>query len=177
MNTFPIPPLLQNDRAILLPLLETDFEVLYALASDPVVWAQHPQPDRWKASVFRIFFNGAINSKGAFKVIDRKTGAVAGSTRFYDYDAQNRSIFIGYTFYAARYWGTGLNAVVKKLMLDYAFRYVDTVLLHVGAANIRSQKAVKKLGARKIAEVSADYHGDGPKPNFTYEIRREDWGD
>lgn len=175
MNPFTKLIRLENDRTLLLPLNESDFDALYAVASDPKIWEQHPQPDRWKESVFRSFFEGAIKSKGAFKIVDKKTGAIAGSTRFYDYDAQSRSIFIGYTFYAVGHWGTGLNATAKKLMLDYAFPYVDTVLFHVGTTNIRSQKAVEKLGAHKVAQVPADYQGGGPMHNFLYEIPKEDW--
>ncbi|MGK6350964.1 GNAT family N-acetyltransferase [Parapedobacter sp. DT-150] len=161
---FPFPPQLENDRAILLPLQEADFDALYTIASDWKVWEQHPQSDRWKEGIFRVFFDGAMRSKGAFKIVDKDTGMVAGSTRFYHGGADQQDILIGYTFYATRYWGTGLNPAVKKLMLDYAFQFVRIVHLHVGATNYRSQKAVEKLGARKIAET----------PDFVYEIRQED---
>ncbi|GGC18721.1 putative acetyltransferase [Parapedobacter defluvii] len=172
MKPFTIPIQLENDRTLLLPLQESDFGTLYAVASDPKIWEQHPQPDRWKEDVFRLFFEGALQSQGAFKVIDKDTGAVAGSTRFYDYDAPNRSLFIGYTFYAVRYWGNGLNASVKELMLDYAFQSVDTVYLHVGASNFRSQKAVEKLGAQKVAEECVAYQEGTPKWNLRYQIQK-----
>lgn len=172
MNQQFITPIqLENECVLLLPLHESDFDALYTVASDPRIWEQHPQTDRWKAEVFRIFFESAIESRSAFKIIDKATGALAGSTRFYDYNVQNRSIFIGYTFYAVHYWGMGFNPSVKKLMLAYAFQYVDTVYFQVGSTNFRSQKAVEKLGARKVAETSVEYHGDGLKSNFTYEIR------
>ncbi len=173
MEQFIIPTQLENNRVLLLPLKESDFDVLYAVASDPKIWEQHPQPDRWKEDVFRLFFEGAIQSRRAFKIIDKETGVVAGSTRFYDYDAQNRSIFIGYTFYAVHYWGTGFNASVKELMLDYAFQHLDTVNFQVGASNFRSQKAVEKLGAQKVAEEQIAYHGNGLKWSFRYQIRQE----
>lgn len=163
----------ENDGVLLLPLLADDFDALYAVASDPAIWAQHPQPDRWKAPVFHEFFEGALSSLCPFKIMDKETGTVAGSTRFYDYDPVGRNVFVGYTFYGVRHWGTGLNASVKHLMLDYAFRYVDTVSFHVGATNFRSRKAVEKLGAVKVADGPVAYHGDVPKWNFTYQIRRD----
>jgi len=174
MNPFTTPTQLENNYTLLLPLEESDFDVLYTVASDPKIWEQHPQPDRWKEDVFHTFFEGAIQSRGSFKIIDKKTGVVAGSTRFYDYNARNRSIFIGYTFYAVRHWGTGLNMCVKNLMLDYAFQYIDTVYLHVGAFNFRSQKAIEKLGARKVAEELVAYHGDDTKWNFRYQLQKSD---
>ena len=92
-------PILQNETVILYPLRESDFEDLYTVASDPKVWEQHPNKDRWQRDVFRNFFEGAMQSGGAFKIIDKATGHVAGSTRMYDYNENDSSILIGYTFF------------------------------------------------------------------------------
>lgn len=172
---FSLSPILKHDKAILYPLREEDFEALYAVASDPAIWEQHPNKDRWKKDVFKTFFDGAIRSKGAFKIVHKASGEVAGSTRFYDYDAATQSILIGYTFYATRFWGTGLNSVVKKVMLDYIFQYVATVYLHVGATNYRSQIAIERLGAYKVNEQKITYFGESPKLNFVYELKKENW--
>jgi len=169
-----LQPILENDSVLVTPLEENDFESLYAVASDPKVWEQHPNKDRWQREVFKTLFRGAMESGGAFKIIDKITGEVAGSTRLYDYDEQENSIKIGYTFYATKYWGTGLNPAVKRLMLDYAFQFADKVYLHVGATNLRSQIAVSRLGATKIGEETVAYYGEEPKLNFVYEIRRSD---
>ncbi len=172
---FSIQTPLENDKVRLYPLQETDFEPLFALASDPKVWEQHPNKDRWKEDVFRIFFDGAMQSKGAFKIVDKVTGAVAGCTRFYDYDEKENTILIGYTFYAVPFWGTGINPSVKKLMMDYAFQYVDAIDFHIGATNYRSQIAISRLGVTKIAEENIAYHGETPKLNFIYRVRKQDW--
>ncbi|MFT3674819.1 MAG: GNAT family N-acetyltransferase [Chitinophagaceae bacterium] len=172
---FSIQPSLRNEKAALVPLREEDFADLYALAADPKVWEQHPNNDRWKEDVFRLFFEGAMKSKGAFRVIDVSSGKAAGCTRFYDYQESDNSIFIGYTFYATRYWGTGINLSVKKLMLDYIFQYVDKVYFHIGASNLRSQIAIGRLGAVKVGEEAVAYYGTGPRQNFRYQIRKEDW--
>jgi len=173
--SFSIQPILACERAILQPLAEADFEVLYNLAADPKVWEQHPNKDRWKKEVFQSFFEGAMASKGAFKIIDKRTGQVAGCTRFYDYNEAENCILVGYTFYGTPYWGSGLNQAVKHLMLDYVFQYVDKVQLHVGAVNKRSQIAVERLGAVKVAEEEIAYYGEAAKLNFVYEIPRETW--
>lgn len=170
-----IQPTLQNENIILLLLLETDFETLYQVASDPNIWKQHPNKDRWKREVFEGYFEGAINSKGAFKVIDKKTQTIIGSTRFYDHNLEDSSIFIGYTFYATAYWGKGINSVVKRLMLDYIFQFVSTVYFHIGAENIRSQNAISRLGAVKINQQEVAYYNELPKLNFVYTITRKKW--
>ncbi|UOQ52343.1 GNAT family N-acetyltransferase [Hymenobacter cellulosivorans] len=173
--SFSIQPTLENQQVLLLPLQEEDFAALYAAASDPNVWAQHPNKDRWQPEVFRTFFAGALQSGGAFKIIDKATGEVAGSTRFYGYDAADDSILIGYTFYATRYWGKGLNQLVKTMMLDYIFAFVSQVYFHIGAGNIRSQIAIGRLGAEKIAEEEIAYFGEAPKLNFVYRVTKEQW--
>lgn len=171
--SFDIQPVLKNQQVQLIPLQATDFDALFLVASDPKIWEQHPTPDRYKREVFSKFFEGAIESKGAFLIIDLGTGEIAGSTRFYGYDENAATIRIGYTFYATRYWGTGLNPLVKALMMDYAFQFVDTIELEVGSNNRRSQIAVERLGAKKIKEEMVAYYGEEPKLNFVYAIPKK----
>lgn len=164
------PEILESESVQLVPLQETDFESLFTVASDPLIWEQHPNKNRYERDVFQNFFEGAIESKGAFLILDKGTNEVAGSTRFYDYDPENSSVFIGYTFYGRKFWGTGFNAEVKKMMLDYAFKFVDKVHFHIGAENYRSQKAIEKLGAIKIDEQEIAYYNEPSRHNFVYEI-------
>lgn len=170
---FDIQPQLENEMVILYPLQEEDFEALYAIASDPRIWEQHPSKDRWKKEVFKTFFDGAMQSKGSFKIVDKSSKNIIGSTRFYDFNEQENSIFIGYTFYAVEYWGEGVNTSVKELMLDYIFQFVPKVNFHIGADNIRSQIAIGRIGAEKIGEQEVTYFGEAPKLNFVYEIVRK----
>lgn len=172
---FSIQPHLENNVAEIIPLQESDFERLYAVASDPLVWEQHPNKNRCERPIFRNFFDGAMQSKGAFIIIEKSTGKVAGSTRFYGFDEVENSIFIGYTFYGRELWGKKLNPSVKKLMLDYIFQFVDKVNFHVGAENIRSQKAMERLGAKKIHEIEVAYVNEPVRLNILYEIKRSDW--
>lgn len=167
-----LQPILKNELVSILPLKDTDFEALYQVASDPLVWEQHPNKDRYKKEVFQIFFEGAMQSGGAFKIIDNQTEKVIGSTRFYDLNLANKSILIGYTFYGREYWGSTYNPQVKKLMLEYAFQFLDKVFFHIGAHNIRSQKAIERLGATKVREISVAYHGEPEKLNFEYVLSK-----
>ena len=167
------PEILENESVKLVPLKETDFEILYEVASDPLIWEQHPNKNRYERDVFLNFFEGAIESNGAFLIVDKKTNEVAGSTRFYEYEPENKSVFIGYTFYGRKFWGTGFNSQVKKMMFDYSFRAVDKIKFHIGAENYRSQKAIEKLGAKKIDEQEVAYYNEPSRHNFVYEIEKK----
>ncbi|MBB4805245.1 RimJ/RimL family protein N-acetyltransferase [Chryseobacterium defluvii] len=175
MKTFSIQPILENENLKLLPLAGDDFECLYDVASDPKVWEQHPNKDRYRKEVFENFFKGAMESKGAFKIIEKSSGDVLGSSRYYDFDENRNSIFVGYTFYGTKSWGKGINPQVKKLMLDYVFQYVDKVYFHIGKQNLRSQIALERLGGKKIAEEEVAYFGEPARTNFVYEIKKENW--
>lgn len=171
-----LQPLLKTEIITATPLKEEDFEKLYAVASDPLVWEQHPNKNRYQREVFEVFFRGAMESGGAFLVMDTKTGEVAGSSRFYDFSSEKSEVSIGYTFFGRKFWGGKYNPVLKKLMLDHAFQYVENVIFHIGAVNIRSQKAIEKLGAVKISEQEIAYFGEEEKLNFIYRIEKRDWG-
>ena len=170
-----IQPILETENVKLIPLQENDFERLFQVASDPLIWEQHPNKNRYKREVFKTFFEGAMLSKGAFLILDKVSGEVAGSTRFYDFDENENSIFIGYTFYGRKFWGSKLNPQVKKMMVDYILNDVDLVKFHVGKENFRSRKAMEKLGAELFGDVSVAYFGEVPKMNVEYRITRENW--
>jgi RimJ/RimL family protein N-acetyltransferase len=143
---FELQPVLRGELVELRPLRAEDFGELYAAASDPLVWEQHPDRDRYKEDVFREFFRGALESGGAFAVVDSETGRVIGSTRFHAYDEGRSEIEIGWTFLARSHWGGRFNGEMKRLMLEHAFGFVESVVFLVGPDNIRSQRAVEKIG-------------------------------
>lgn len=168
------PDHLENDFIKLVPLNKDDFEKLYAVASDPLIWEQHPSKDRYKREVFQLFFDGAVAGNTAFLILDKANGNTIGSTRYYNYKPESSCIAVGYTFLAKAYWGGKYNQSCKKLLLDYAFQFVDKVYFHVGAANTRSQLAIQKTGAIKVNEVDFDHYGEKIL-HFEYMIRKEDW--
>jgi RimJ/RimL family protein N-acetyltransferase len=152
---FELQPILKGELIELRPLREDDFEELYTAASDPLIWEQHPQSDRYKEDVFREFFRGALESGGAFVVVDSETGRVIGSSRFHGYDEEKSEIEIGWTFLARSHWGGRFNGEMKRLMLEHAFRFVESVVFLVGPENMRSRRAVEKIGGLL----------DGSRPN------------
>lgn len=154
---------LSNELILIQPLKEKDFERLYAVASDPLIWEQHPNNDRYKLDVFKTFFDKAIESNGAFLVFDNKTGELIGSSRYYDFNENDSSVAIGFTFIKRSHWGGPYNKALKQLMINYAFESVDKIFFHVGNTNFRSQKAVEKLGAIKIDDIDTS--------RFTYLLK------
>ena len=172
--TFSIQPThLQNQFVKLVPLQESDFEELYSVANDELLWEQHPNKLRYQKPVFQNFFEGAIQSQGAFFIRETSTNEPIGSSRFYDYNPETNSLLIGYTFIGRKFWGKGYNKAIKKLMMDYAFHYVDTIYFHIGAKNIRSQKALEKIGGEKIDEFEVEYFGEESKLNYIYQIKKD----
>src|SRR5579871_5671458 len=144
---FELHPHLIGDLIELRPLAPADWPALLRAASDPLIWEGHPVSDRWKEDVFREFFQAGLDSASAFVVIDRRTGDVIGSSRYSHYKPEDSEIEIGSTFLMRSYWGGVYNGEMKRLMLDHAFQFVDKVIFRVGSTNIRSQKAMTKIGA------------------------------
>ncbi|HJQ35014.1 MAG TPA: GNAT family N-acetyltransferase [Pyrinomonadaceae bacterium] len=154
---FELQPVLTGELLELRPLRAEDFEDLYAAASDPLVWEQHPASDRYKEEVFRELFRDALASGGALVAVDLKDGRIVGSSRFLAYDEEAGEIEIGYTFLARTHWGGRFNGEMKRLMLTHAFRFVQSVVFLVGPENFRSQRAVEKIGGVR----------EGSRPNAT----------
>jgi N-acetyltransferase len=148
--TFDLQPTLKGELLELRPLRPEDFAALYAVASDPLIWEQHPMYDRYKEAVFTEFFRQALESGGALLALDGRDGRVIGSSRYHGYDRDRSEIEIGWTFLARSHWGGRFNREMKHLMLRHAYRFVNCVIFQVGTQNLRSQRAVEKLGAVRV---------------------------
>ena len=143
-------PVLKGQLLELRPLQPEDFDDLYAVASDPLIWEQHPHNTRYQEEVFQKFFRDALASGGALIAIDAETGRVIGSSRYDGYDQEKSQVEIGWTFLARSHWGGVYNGEMKRLMLEHAFKFVEHVVFVIGIQNFRSQKAVEKLGAVRV---------------------------
>ena len=144
-DVFPEP--IHTQHFSLEGVAESDFESLYAVASDPLIWEQHPESNRWQRDVFSVFFaNGLANDLGCFVIRERLTQEVVGSTRYYGYNETDRCVRIGFTFLARKHWGTSANREIKDAMLERAFQLCESVLFDIGPENRRSITAVEKLG-------------------------------
>jgi N-acetyltransferase len=169
---FELQPHLKGELIELRPLKPADWDELFAVASDSLIWEQHPERDRYREDVFRIFFNEAMECRGAFVIIDRQTEQIIGSTRFYGHHPEKSEIEIGWTFLARKYWGGRYNAEMKRLLLNHAFRFVENVVFFVGENNVRSQKAMEKIGAIKVGIATRSYGNHPPARNVKYVISK-----
>jgi RimJ/RimL family protein N-acetyltransferase len=156
---FDLQPQLSGDLVELRPLRAEDFDALFQAASDPLIWEQHPESDRYKREVFQRYFVGAIESKGAFAIIDRRTGRIIGSSRYCNLNPAEHEVEIGYTFLERAHWGGAYNRELKTLMLEHALRFVPRVVFVVGEHNHRSRKALEKIGATFLRATDPDEHG------------------
>jgi RimJ/RimL family protein N-acetyltransferase len=169
---FELQPYLRGNLVELHPLRAEDFETLFQAASDPLIWEQHPESDRYKREVFQKFFDGAIESKGAFAVMDSKTGRMIGSSRYADYKPAESEIEIGWTFLERAFWGGAYNGEMKSLMLNHAFRFVRRVVFRVGEHNLRSQKALRKLGAEVRGRTEVAWPDGSVKAHLIFALER-----
>jgi len=168
--TLDLQPQLEGELLQLRPLRPDDWEPLFAVASDPLIWSGHPDRERYTEPVFREFFRTAIESGGALAVLDRATGRMIGSSRYVWHGPPKNELEIGWTFLGRAYWGGTFNRELKQLMLQHAFQFVDRVIFIVGATNIRSQKAILKIGGvltdrREVQQL----HGQ-PSESVVFEI-------
>lgn len=145
---------------------------MFAAASNPEVWALHPASNRYTEAEFRQFFEAAIESGSAFSFVDQQSGLVVGSSRYFGYVAAISEIEIGWTFLAKEYWGGSYNSEVKRLMLEHAFKFVDTVVFWVGETNWRSQKAMEKIGGVRRKEIQQRTLGGDNHGHLVYEIQK-----
>jgi RimJ/RimL family protein N-acetyltransferase len=143
---FDLQPTLRGRLVELRPMRPDDFPALFAVAADPLIWEQHPARDRYQRAVFQQYFQEGLDCGGAFVILDAQDGAIIGSSRYYGFDESRSEIEIGWTFLARRCWGGAYNRELKTLMLQHAFRFVTTVLFFVGPHNLRSQRAMEKIG-------------------------------
>ena len=166
--SFDLQPILRGRLIELRPLRPEDYEDLYAVASDPLIWEQHPARDRYEPRVFQAFFREALDSGGALLASDVGAGRVIGSSRFHGYDAERSVIEIGWTFLARSHWGGAWNGEMKRLMLQHALRFVSRVVFVVGTRNFRSQRALQKIGAVPVETLPPAQGQD----KLVYEITR-----
>jgi len=171
-HKFNSQPTLIGSSVTLRPLLASDFESLYTAASDPLIWEQHPDPLRYQRDAFENrFFAPGLKEGCAFVVIENQSHQIIGSSRYYDIDPEKSELAIGYTFLARPYWGGQINGEMKSLMLDHAFHWAKLVWFHIGAQNMRSRKAVEKIGASFSHETQKEVNGVS-FPTAFYKIKR-----
>ena len=169
---FDLQPALTGTLIEIRPLKLEDFDALSAAASDPLIWEQHPETNRYEKEVFHRFFDGAIESGGAFAVIERSSGRIIGSSRYCNLKPSESEVEIGWTFLEREFWGGHYNGELKSLMLDHAFRFVDRVVFVVGESNVRSQNALRKIGAEFVSAAERPAPDGSTRRNVIFAITR-----
>jgi len=170
-----LQPTLEDDLILLKPLAESDFELLYEVAKDPLIWKQHPCFNRYEKPAYAKFFSDSIKSKGALIIIEKSTGKIIGSSRFKKVNHSEDAIEIGWSFLARDKWGGKFNKSMKYLMIDFAFNYMEYIVFYIGKENLRSQKAVQKIGGKRITNLSLFHFVKKRKEDWTYIISKKDW--
>lgn len=171
-------PTLEGETLLLRPLCTDDWDALYAVASDRLVWELHPANDRWQEPVFRAYFADALAQGGALAVIDAASGQIIGSSRMQAYNpADGGSVEIGWTFLARSHWGGGINREMKRLMLAHALQHVARVDFRVGENNLRSRRAMEKIGGRLSDRSTMVETASGLTRHVVYEITRESFSE
>lgn len=165
---------LRSSSITLRPITEDDFHELYRAASDPEIWEFHPNSDRYQLEPFKKFFRGALDSKGGLVIIDNESNTIIGSSRYYDEDAKNSSITIGYTFIEKKFWGKGQNKEIKRLMIEHAQKFYENILFNVDSRNIISIKSLEKIGATKDLEFQRQDKDGVMRTAYIYKISKRD---
>ena len=174
-TNFDFQPTLTGTRVVIRPIAHADWSGMFLAGSDPDIWALHPVRDRYLEPGFREFFDGAVASGSAFTFADRATGAIFGSSRYHGFDPAASEIEIGWTFLTREYWGGSYNLEIKRLMLDHAFNWVETVVFWVGDTNWRSRRAMEKIGGVLRDETELRCYGGETYNHVVYEIRKGQW--
>ena len=157
---------------IVRPIATTDWVGMFAAAADPRIWEQHPDYNRYTEQEFRLFFDDAVESAAAFAIIDRQNDNIIGSSRYHGHDPIARMIEIGWTFLTRDYWGGSYNSEIKRLMIEHALSFVDTVVFWVDESNLRSRRAMEKIGGTLRHGIHFK-EGSGDRPYVVYETRKD----
>lgn len=152
-------PVLRGRRLSLRPLRADDRDALWQAARDPLIWELHPDKSRCEPEGFARFFDASLASGAALVIVDN-AGRIIGSTRYYEVDLARREMAIGYTFLVRDQWGGEANAEMKRLLIEHAAPFVDTIWFHVGAGNLRSRRAMEKIGGQAMFEGPRPLHGN-----------------
>ena len=180
---FNLDIILEDVRVKLKPLTLNDIEQLLPFSlNEPDIWTYSLQQPNSKAAL-KNYIETALAEKSIqkafpFGVIDKRDNKVAGSTRFYDYNAYHKSYSIGYTWYGKNYRGTGLNTHCKYVMLKFAFEtmQLERVEFRADYNNARSIAAMKNIGATVDGVLRSNCTApNGRRDSIVLSILRDEW--
>jgi RimJ/RimL family protein N-acetyltransferase len=153
MTIFQNPPTLENQRVLLKPLAEEDFNGLCEAGADLALWKYSLTPIHSKEDIL-YYLHAALVERNQerslpFTIFDKAVGKIAGSTRFGNFSWENKRVEIGWTWIGQEFQKTGLNRACKFELFSYAFETLELcrVELKADALNLNSQEAMRKIGA------------------------------
>ncbi|PWU55375.1 GNAT family N-acetyltransferase [Micromonospora sp. S4605] len=150
------PAVLRGEHVVLEPLRLAHADELHTATADPEVWRHlgtaMPADPAGTAEVVAAAL--AAHHRGERVPWVQRcavTGAVVGTTSYYEVDPDRRAVAIGYTFLGRPWWRTGINTEAKLLLLTRAFEELGAlrVVWHTDIRNERSQRAIERLGATR----------------------------
>lgn len=150
MTEFNFQPILSGELIAMRPYSDDDFEGLYAVAADPLIWEVHPVPERAERKYFKANTDDALSDKGGLVAIERTTSRIVGFSRFSQVYVGPAEIEIGWSFLSRHLWGGQHNRDMKRIMLAHALTTFPRVIFRVGESNIRSCRAMEKIGGIRI---------------------------
>ncbi len=175
MPPFDFQPSLAGNLILLRPLSADDFEALYQASSDPLIWEQLPSVERHRRDVFEQFFAESLSLRTTLAIVECDSLKLVGSSRFARHSEERNEVEIGWTFLTRRCWGKGHNAEAKQLMLEHAFSFVDSVFFVAAATNLRSRRAIEKMGAKFEQEIDWPPDAEIQDESMMYRLTKKDW--
>lgn len=171
-----LQPTLEGERLLLRPLREADREALYEVARDPLLWVDHPDSGRWREPAFNAHFATLLDRGGSLAVTERASGTLIGVSRFqYGSPENGGTIEIGSTFLSRDHWGGATNREMKRLLLTHALRHVARVEFWAWRENLRSCRALEKIGARLLDRIEPVEIAGQTFPHRVFEVTLADF--
>jgi RimJ/RimL family protein N-acetyltransferase len=155
--------ILEDTYVLLRPLEASDYEhLLYYSMYEPDIWqftSEGPDsPERLKTYIDTAIQRRLEQKEYPFIIFHKKDNSYIGSTRFYDFQQEQQTIQLGYTWYGKKYQGSGINKNCKFLLFDFAFEqiYIERIGLATNNRNEKSLRAMKSLGC-KVERILRNY--------------------
>lgn len=179
------PVTLDGKHVQLLPLNLEHGEALFrALNGDEELWRYIPVKQPETLADMRAWVATALEEHTAgrrlpFAVVEHASGQVIGSTSYVNMSYPNRNLDVGWTWYAREHWRTAVNTACKFLLLRYAFETLGCirVQLRVDVRNLRSQRAVERIGGIKegVLRKAQILHDDHQRSVVLYSLLDDEW--
>lgn len=169
---------MEGERVKLAPLTLEHVQPLFDCSRDPAIWAAYPirieRVEEMEQFVRKALDGRDRGEQYPYAVYDKALDAYVGSTRFLRIAKEHRNLNIGSTWYSSEVWRTRVNTETKYLLLRHAFEQAEVIRVEIVTStdNLRSQRAIERLGAVREGLLRKKYYG---LDYFVYAIVNEEW--